>query len=155
MSTSSSPNPSRSDQERDAIVLELSNQVLPLIHVLRHQAARVFAPLGLSPSRVLVLELIERGVDRPKALAEVLETVQSAVSAILADLEAQALIARHIDPEDGRKVRLQLTPEGRALQTRVGSAWLAAMLQYLGDVDLDDLRAVARVTDAITGRATP
>ena len=62
---------------RDALVLELSSQLLPFAHALRHAAERVFAPLGLRPSRVLVLELIHRGVDRPKVLAEVLETIKS------------------------------------------------------------------------------
>jgi DNA-binding MarR family transcriptional regulator len=153
MPTPDAPTATPPDVDRDGLVLELSSQLLPLVHALRHQAARVFAPLGLSPSRVLVLELIERGVDRPKALAEVLETVQSAVSAILADLEGLALIARTVDPEDGRKVQLQLTDAGRETQHQLGAAWLEASRQHLGDVDLDDLRAVARVAAALTRRS--
>ncbi len=141
------------DLERDTLVLELSSQLLPLVHALRHQAARVFAPLGLSASRALVLELIADGVDRPKALAETLETVQSAVSAILADLEGLGLIARSVDPEDGRKVQLQLTDEGRAAYERLGVAWLEASRQHLGDVELDDLRAVVRVATALARRS--
>ncbi len=153
MPTPDAPTSTPPDVDRDALVLELSSQLLPLVHALRHQAARVFAPLGLSPSRVLVLELIERGVDRPKALAEVLETVQSAVSAILADLEGLELIVRTVDPEDGRKVQLQLTDAGRAAQDQLGAAWLEASRQHLGDVDLDDLRAVTRVAAALTRRS--
>lgn len=137
---------------RDALVLELSSQLLPFAHALRHAAERVFAPFGLRASRVLVLELIQRGVDQPKALAEVLETVPSAVTAILADLEARGLIERTTDPEDRRRARLHLSAEGVATYARLGAAWLDAGRSYLDGVDVDDLRAVARVAAQVTRR---
>lgn len=155
MAITPTPPTPRSEPERDALVLELSGLMLPLAHELRHLAARVFAPLGLRPSGALVLELIERGVDRPKALAEVLETVQSAVSAILADLDGLGCITREVDPADRRKVRLELTDEGRALYARLGEAWLEMGRRHLEAVDLDDLRVVARVAGALARRDTP
>ena len=139
---------------RDALVLELSSQLLPFAHALRHAAERVFAPLGLRTSRVLVLELIHRGVDRPKALAEVLETVPSAVTAILADLETKGLIERTTDPADRRRARLHLSAEGEATYARLGATWLAAGRAYLEGVELDDLQALARVV-ALVARRTP
>jgi DNA-binding MarR family transcriptional regulator len=137
---------------RDALVLELSSQLLPFAHALRHAAERVFAPIGLRTSRVLVLELIHRGVDQPKALAEVLETVPSAVTAILADLESRGLIERTTDPEDRRRVRLRLSAAGEATYARLGAAWLEAGRAYLEGVDLDDLHAVARVAAQVARR---
>jgi DNA-binding MarR family transcriptional regulator len=140
---------------RDALVLELSSQLLPFAHALRHAAERVFAPLGLRASRVLVLELIQRGVDQPKALAEVLETVPSAVTAILADLEAAHLIERTTDPQDRRRARLTLSAHGEATYERLGAAWLEAGRQYLEGVDLDDLRVVARIAAQVARRSAP
>lgn len=144
--------PTPSPDPRDALVLELSSQLLPFAHALRHAAERVFAPLGLRASRVLVLELIHRGVDQPKALAEVLETVPSAVTAILVDLEAKGLIERTTDPDDRRRARLRLSAEGEATYVRLGTAWLEAGRAYLVGVDLDDLRAVARVAAQVAQR---
>lgn len=138
--------------DRDALVLELSSQMLPLVHAIRHHAERVFAPLGLRPSGVLVLELIRRGIDRPKALAEALETVPSAVTAILAELERLDLLERTIDPADRRRAQLRLSATGEATYARLGAAWLEAGHRYLQDVPDDDLRVVARVAAAITGR---
>lgn len=140
--------------EHDALVLELSTQLLPLVHALQHAATRVFAPLGLRPSRALVLELVHRGVDQPKALAEVLETVPSAVTAILADLEGAGLLERRTDPDDRRRARLRLTAAGTDLYERMGAAWLEAGRRYLAAVDLADLRAVARVVASVARAET-
>lgn len=140
---------------RDALVLELSSQLLPFAHALRHVAERVFAPFGLRASRVLVLELIHRGVDRPKALAEVLETVPSAVTAILADLESKGLVERTTDPDDRRRAQLRLSAEGEATYARLGAAWLDAGRAHLEGVDLDDLHAAARVAAQIARRSAP
>lgn len=137
---------------RDALVLELSSQLLPIAHALRHHAERVFAPLGLRPSGVLVLELIRRGVDRPKALATALETVPSAVTAVLADLDALGLIDRSTDPDDRRRTQLRLSATGQAIYERIGAAWLEAGRRYLQDVSDADLQVVARVAAAVAAR---
>lgn len=100
--------------------------------------------------QVLALELIARGVDRPKALAEGLETLQSAVSSLLADLEGRELILRHPDPNDRRVTRLQLTAAGSAQLQAVGEAWLRATEAHLGDIDPSDLEAIARVMRRLT-----
>jgi DNA-binding MarR family transcriptional regulator len=137
---------------RDALVLELSGHLLPFMRALQHAAARVFAPLDLRPSQVLVLELIQRGVDRPKALAEALETVPSAVTATLAELERAALLERQVDPTDRRRVRLRLTAAGRERYAELGRLWLDAGRRYLDGVDLEDLRAVARIVGVVAQR---
>jgi DNA-binding MarR family transcriptional regulator len=139
------------DAEREALVRELSVQAMTALRALQHEARRAFEPLGLRPSQVLVLELIHRGLDQPKLLAESLDTVQSAVTAILNDLQEHGLVDRAPDPEDRRRVRVRATEAGQEALTRAGRVWMLAAEASLADVAIDDLRATARVVRVLTG----
>jgi len=147
-SAPTNPEPNRG--ERDDLVLELSLHAMTALRAVQHEAQRAFEPLGLRPSQVIVLEMIHRGLDQPKLLAASLETVQSAVTAVLNELHARGLIDRTIDLEDRRRVRLRVTEAGRHALALVGEAWLAASRRWLADVDLDDLRATSRVVRILT-----
>jgi DNA-binding MarR family transcriptional regulator len=136
--------------DRDALVRELSLHAMTALRAVQQEAQRAFEPLGLRPTQVLVLEMIHRGVDQPKLLAAHLETVQSAVTAVLNELQGRDLIARTTDPDDRRRVRLRPTEHGLATLARVGEAWLAATERWLADADLEDLRATARVVGVLT-----
>ena len=138
------PNPPTAAAQKE-LLRSLAGEALSALRGVQHLAKRAFEPLGLSLTQVLVLEMIGRGVDRPKALAEGLETLQSAVSSLLADLEGRELVARHSDPLDRRVSRLQLTEQGRAQLMAIGEAWLNATEAHLGDIDPSDLHAIARV----------
>jgi DNA-binding MarR family transcriptional regulator len=94
--------------------------------------------------------MIHRGIDQPKHLAEQLETVQSAVSAVLRELQGRGLIARATDPADRRRVHLQVSEAGLATLERAGEVWLATTEQRLAEVDLSDLRATFRVVRLLT-----
>ena len=130
---------------RSALILDLASQALGTLRGVQHMAQRAFEPLGLSLMQVVVLEMIARGNDQPKALAEGLETVQSAVSARLAELEARGLIARHPDPDDRRIARLSLTVAGQETLAAIAEAWIHATEARLTEVETSDLHALARV----------
>jgi len=130
---------------RSALIHDLASHALGTLRGVQHMAQRAFEPLGLSLMQVVVLEMIARGNDQPKALAEGLETVQSAVSARLAELEGRGLIARHPDPDDRRIARLTLTEGGEQALTAVAEAWMKATAARLAEVDTADLHALARV----------
>jgi DNA-binding MarR family transcriptional regulator len=142
--------PASTHDEREALVRDLSLHAMAALRAVQHEAQRAFEPLGLRPSQVLVLEMIHRGVDQPKLLAEQLETVQSAVTALLNELEGRGLIARATDPDDRRRVRLRVTDDGLRMLARVGEVWLAAAERWLTEVGIDDLRATARVVRVLT-----
>jgi len=141
--------------ERAALVRGLSLHAMAALRAVQHLAQRAFEPLGLSPSQVLVLLMIQRGIDQPKLLAAQLETVQSAVSAVLRELQGRGLIARAVDPNDRRRVHLQVTEHGLATLERAGEVWLATAEQRLADVALGDLRATSRVVDLLTHTGQP
>jgi len=142
--------PATDADERAAIVRELAMHAMAALRAVQHLAQRAFEPLGLSPSQVLVLLMIHRGIDQPKHLAEQLETVQSAVSAVLRELQGRGLIARATDPADRRRVHLQVSEAGLATLERAGEVWLATTEQRLAEVDLADLRATSRVVRLLT-----
>jgi DNA-binding MarR family transcriptional regulator len=142
--------PATDAAERAVIVRELALHAMAALRAVQHLAQRAFEPLGLSPSQVLVLLMIHRGIDQPKHLAEQLETVQSAVSAVLRELQGRGLIARAVDPADRRRAHLQVSDAGLATLERAGEVWLATTEQRLADVDLADLRATSRVIRLLT-----
>lgn len=142
--------PATDAAERAVIVRELALHAMAALRAVQHLAQRAFEPLGLSPSQVLVLLMIHRGIDQPKHLAEQLETVQSAVSAVLRELQGRGLIARATDPADRRRVHLQVSDAGLATLERAGEVWLATAEQRLAEVDLADLQATSRVVRLLT-----
>jgi DNA-binding MarR family transcriptional regulator len=143
-------NPTAPPTPRSELVRDLAVHALATLRGVQHIAQRAFEPLGLSIMQAVALEMIARGIDHPKALAEGLETVQSAVSARLAELETRGLIARHPDPDDRRVARLTLTERGQRTLAEIAQAWITTTEARLADVATDDLHAVARVMRHLT-----
>lgn len=136
------PHPTHHD---DDVVTALAALTLPLMWSLRQRARQVFEPLGLRPTRVLLMELVDRGVDRPSQIAEVLEAVPPAVTAIVNELMDKGLLSRQTDPADRRRVHLRLTPAGQRALHDLRDAWTEASRHDLARLDRDDLRAMLRV----------
>ena len=147
--------PASDAAEHATIVRELAFRAMAALRAVQHMAQRAFEPLGLSPSQVVVLSLIQRGIDQPKVLAEQLETVQSAVSAVLRELQGRGLVARAVDPNDRRRAHLQVTDAGLAVLEQAGEVWLVTAEQRLAHVPLEDLRATSRVVDLLTRTGQP
>jgi DNA-binding MarR family transcriptional regulator len=127
---------------RAAAIAELTMLTLPLMWSLRQEAMRVFEPLGLRPTRVLLLELVARGVDRPGTLAEMLDTVPPAVTAMINELEAKEMLAREVDQDDRRRTRLHLAPGGERFLKEARAHWGSASVARLSRLSSDDLNAL-------------
>jgi len=141
--------------ERSELVRSLALESVGALRAVQHLAQRAFEPIGLSPSQVLVLLMIHKGVDQPKRLAQQLDTVQSAVSALLGELQGRGLIDRAADPADRRRARLQLTPSGEETLSGAAAHWFAATEDRLAGVSLADLQATARVMRLLMEGAAP
>lgn len=142
------------DTARDGLERQLSELTLPLMWSLRQAAVRAFDPLDIRPIRVLLLELIARGMTYPKDLAEVLDTVPPAVSNMLSDLEAKGYLTRHPDPDDGRRIRLSLTKQGTDLLAEVQRRWLDVTHEKLGVLSSDELRVLIATYRKLLGQGT-
>jgi DNA-binding MarR family transcriptional regulator len=139
--------------DREGVVTALASLSLPLMWTLRQRAMQVYEPFGVRPTRVLLMELVARGIDQPKLIAEVLDAVPPAVTAMVNELMEKGWLARESDASDRRRVRLRLTAAGEAALERLRAAWQAASRADLERIELDDLRVVLRVFERLTGGA--
>lgn len=150
------PSPTDADaRDREAAVAALSTMALELMWALRQEAMRVCEPFGLRPTRVLMLDLVSRGIDRPGALADVLDTVPPAVTAMLNELTAKGLLARETDPEDRRRAKLALTAAGREVLAEVHARWHALSLERLQALGTSELLAVQRAFRSLVAAGSP
>ena len=149
------PHPSlTADDERERVVTSLAALSLPLMWSLRQRAMQVLSPLGLRPTRVLLLELVKRGYDRPTVIAEMLEAVPPAVTAMVNELSDKGLLRRERDAADRRRAHLRLTPAGEALLCATREAWFEASRTDLEGFELDELKTVLSVFERLLeGRA--
>jgi DNA-binding MarR family transcriptional regulator len=133
------------EAERDQLIATLASLSLPLMWALRQRARQIYEPFGVRPTRVLLMELVDHGTDRPKALAEMLEAVPPAVTAMANELAAKGWLTRESDPEDRRGIRLRLTPAGRDALGAMRSAAHDANRAWLDRLEIDHLRSVLHI----------
>jgi DNA-binding MarR family transcriptional regulator len=81
-----------------------------------------FPAVSASEARALIELVSARGIAQGE-LAGLLGLEKSTVSRLAAGLERKGWIRRGRDEDNQRYVRLYLTPEGRAVATRVWAAW--------------------------------
>ena len=71
----------------------------------------------------------------------------------VARMERSQLVRRATSPEDGRGIVCEMTDDGLDLLRRAAEVHVRGVRAHLVDlVDPDDLRAVARVFDAVSDR---
>ena len=95
------------DVERVAAALQMS------IGLLRRRLRQVQVSGELSPPEISALSRLDRGGPATAAaLARLEQITPQSMGTTLSALEAQGLVARKADPEDGRRVILSLTETG-------------------------------------------
>ena len=104
-------------------VLRLDNQLCFALYGAANRMTRLYRPLldalGLTyPQYLAMLVLWEQSPRTVGALGDALDLDSSTLTPLLQRLEAGGLIARRRDPEDERRVIVDLTDKGRALRDR-------------------------------------
>ena len=109
--------------------------------------------LSLTEYEILV-RLSERdGRMRMAQLADALAHSRSRVTHTVSRMEKAHLVQRTTSPEDGRGIVCEMTDDGLDLLRRAAEVHVRGVRAHLVDlVDPDDLRAVARVFDAVSDR---
>lgn len=108
-------------------------------------------PLGLTyPQYLVMLALWE--VDGPTVsqLGERLALDSGTLTPMLKRLQALGLVQRQRDAADERRVRVLLTPQGRALRSR--AAEVPPRLLHASQCSLDELTALTRQLHALRQR---
>jgi DNA-binding MarR family transcriptional regulator len=135
---------SRATTQDDLLALE--NQVCFALAVASRSVIGMYRPLlepmGLThPQYLVMLALWERGPHSVRALGEALRLEPATLSPLLKRLETLGYVRRERDPGDERALRVELTPEGRALRERALEVPPAVMRRLgMGVEELSTLR---------------
>lgn len=111
----------KSSPPPDPAVRDAATRFMTSIWQLQRELGHELDPLlreraGTDPRAYFLLRTIQDGAQYPKVLSECLGIPPNLLSRFLSDLSAHGLIARQMDEQDSRRVRLSLTPAGtRAL----------------------------------------
>ncbi|MAO82221.1 MarR family winged helix-turn-helix transcriptional regulator [uncultured Nocardioides sp.] len=109
--------------------------------------------LSLTEYEILVRLSEREGRMRMAQLADALAHSRSRVTHTVARMERSQLVRRATSPEDGRGIVCEMTDDGLDLLRRAAEVHVRGVRAHLVDlVDPDDLRAVARVFDAVSDR---
>lgn len=115
-----------------------------VVHALELYSKDVNGRFGLTAPQLWALwELGRGGPLALGALAQALQLHPSTMVGVVDRLEDKGLAVREPDPADGRRVRIGLTPKGRALMKQAphpAQGRLVHGLQAMGDRRVDELR---------------
>jgi DNA-binding MarR family transcriptional regulator len=107
----------------DAALEEFEHLALQLLWQIRLDQQRAFEPLGVSPMQGFAMFSIAQGVDQPSGLALVLDASPPGVSQLLSGLEERGWLRRELDPDNKRRVRILLTPQGKSVLEQMHLRW--------------------------------
>lgn len=105
------------------------------------------AEVGLTAAQYRALLLLAYGTSVPSRIADQLAVARPSVTALLEGLVARGLVHRHRDPGDGRRMRHELTPEGRRILRRADEVVSQRLSRLL------DMIAPSRRRQALQGLA--
>jgi DNA-binding MarR family transcriptional regulator len=141
------------DQPVEETARRLRYSATRLARMLRRQDGTI-----LTPTQGATLSTVERlGPITLGELAAHEQVAPPTTSNVVGKLEAQGLVRRRRDPDDGRVWRVEVSAQGRrqleASRSRK-TAWLASRLRELPPDDLDRLADALDVLDTLTGAPT-
>ncbi len=139
----------------DGDALDFMRLIWALDHGLQTTSKAMDRRWGITGPQRLVLRMVGEHPDVSAGeLARILHLDPSTLTGILRRLEERGLLARRADPADARRMRLGLTPRGRAQQSpqagMVESA-VRSTLRSLESRDVAGARVVLRALAAALG----
>ena len=109
---------------------------------------------GITPSMLAALSSVERqGPLTMRDLCAVEQVQPPSMTRVVAALADAGLVAREPDPDDGRVVRVKVSPEGRRLldrSRRRKEAYLARAIRGLEARELDTLEDATAILERLT-----
>ena len=128
-------------------LLRLDNQLCFALYAASGLVTRAYRPLleplGLTyPQYLVMMALWEDAPRTVKALGQALDLDSGTLTPLLKRLEAAGFVTRRRDTQDERKVQIDLTDAGRALQAQAAEVPAALACQlHLPLNEIVDLRA--------------
>lgn len=106
----------------------------------------------LPPHQVSVLGKLETQIRTPRELAEIECVSAPSMTRTVNALVEHGYVRRDADPDDGRQVHLQLTPEGRKTLTAIRRSrdeWVYSRMNDLTEDECAVLREAADILDRV------
>lgn len=121
-----------------------------LSHALDARSKRMGREIGITGLQRLVVRIVGRnpGIGAGE-LAEVLHVHPSTLTGVLARLVERRLVERIVDADDGRRIRLELTPGGRDIDHDRSGTVEAALRRALARCDPEVVEATSEVIATI------
>lgn len=131
-------------------VLDFMRVLWAVDHGLQSASKRMQAEYGVSGLQRMMLRIIGRFPGTSATdLAAILHVHKSTLTGALARLEASGAIVREVDPDDARRARLRLGPQGRAIDEVRRGTVEAAVRRALARVSESQVAAARAVLEAI------
>jgi DNA-binding MarR family transcriptional regulator len=120
-------------------------------HGLRSVSRRMQRELGLTGPQRLVLRMVSKFPQlMPSELAELLHLDRGTLTGVLERLEAQQLLVRVPNEQDGRSVLLSLTARGKLLDREIPGTVEASISRALASLPPAKIEAARQVLEAVT-----
>ena len=147
--------PTRQDTTDDPDIRLADRLHSAAIHLLRRLRTED-AAAGLSAPRLSALSVIVfAGSIRLGELAAAEQVRPPTISRLVRELEAEGLVARVPDPDDGRVQRVRATAKGRRLLERGRARRVARLAEDLSGLAAKDRRALDRAAKILEEVALP
>ncbi|MEU0133207.1 MarR family transcriptional regulator [Streptomyces sp. NPDC006296] len=129
----------------------LAEQLLRLTRRLQRIQSRQLEPVGITPAQFRLLRTAAHyeGAPRMADLAERLDVVPRAVTALVDGLEASGRVRRAPDPNNRRVVRIEITEEGRAVLRSMRAARKAAAEEILAPLTAEQREVLGGLLTAL------
>jgi DNA-binding MarR family transcriptional regulator len=122
------------------VALKLHQAAIRLLRAVR----AVDAETGVSAPKLSALSvLVFGGAKSLSALARAEQVTSPTMSKLVADLEADGLVVKKADPQDGRGLRIEATAKGRALMEEGRRRRLALLHQRLAKLSRQERAQLA------------
>lgn len=109
----------------------------------------------LAPHHFSVLARLEDGARTPRRLADIEKVSAPSMTRTVGSLVDAGLAARHDDPEDGRRVLVELTSEGIAALDQIRrrrGRWMSERVRELSGEEQATLAGAAEILTRIAAR---
>jgi DNA-binding MarR family transcriptional regulator len=130
---------------------DLDRGVRALTSVLRREMRA-----GLSlPALYVLVRLRDEGPQRVTDLAAAEQVTQPAMTALVGRLERRGLLTRGPDPDDGRVVRVTITPDGARLLDEVRARRAQRLAERVESLSPEHREALRRAVPALLALTDP
>ena len=126
--------------------LQFMQQLWKLVHALDVRSKRMAKVLGVTgPQRLVIRVLGQSSMLTARELSDTLGIHPSTLTGVLARLEGQGLLQRHIDVEDRRRARFTLTAAGKRIDRERKGTVEAAVRRALARADPGVAKSTAQM----------